>query len=1415
MTNKITIVIFCLLFMVSVKAQERLWFDEITIEDGLSHSTILCMIQDKQGFIWIGTQFGLNRFDGYEFVIYKNEIADEKSISDNFIISIFEDSKGILWIGTNNGLNSFNKDTNQFTRYLHNPQDKTSLSNNHISSITEDYLGNIWVGTVGGGLNKYNRLTGRFDQPDFMTSTGDRINPLYVTDLMIDHQDKLWMTSGNARLRPSSEKGGIYVINVDSLELSKINPSIDQILINADNMTTVYQDDTKDIWFGTVGQGLLKRNTETEQFSQFMADEINDDNSITAITQDRTGRLWLATHNTGLYSLLNNGEDVHNYNSQTPEKSNLRDDDISDLLIDHTGIFWLGTWANAVKRVDFNSFQFQNYLQVATDYYPDEQDVFDINQDSKGNIWLATWESGLLKFNRETSKITRPKALDQATVGNVRHVFVDKHDKLWIGSNDKGVIYFDPDSNEVKTYQHDALDKYSLSNNKVIQIIDDPSGNLWIATRGGGVNYFNIAQQKFYAFRHDIHDIKTINDDKVSALMFDNQGYLWVGTFDALDIFDPITNKVIAHYKDGKKPQNLFGNSIQSLFLDSKERVWIGTEKGISQVVFPDSNQVTELTFLRNIGFKKSQLGSVGDFLEDNRGNIWISSIKFITRYNPETQAIKNFSAANGVLSGGYYIASSHKDETGKMYFGGLEGLTVFQADYKQYKSTDPKIMLTQLLLFNEPVFTNSNENTILTKNIENTDELKFNYKQNMFSLEFSAMHYSSPKHNQYAYKLEGFDDNWIYTDSKNRRATYTNLDAGEYNFVIKASNSQGEWSSPVHKLKIKVKAAPWKTTLAYFLYYLLAAILVGLFIWLRYKQMQAIKLRNAQLSLTSKLFENTSECVWLLDEEQRFLAINQGLSDVTGFSEKDLIGFKISTVEYKDQKESFMLDVLRIVQNGGRWEGEMWAQRKDGEHFPIEIVIDRVELQNSHDEIIGYQYVGVFSDITRRKKAEEELRFMAYFDKLTLLPNRTYFNLLVTESIENNQQNNSFIVFYLDLDNFKNVNDSLGHSYGDELLVTISTRLKEYSNDRYTIARLGGDEFALMVPQKHIDDSAQAFTARIAEEILIIIREKVVVNKHVLHVSASIGVTVYPNDGKDYGELLRNTDTAMYAAKKRGGNAFTLYSEDMNILARKRLMLEDELNKALVAKEIVPHYQPKVCLQTGKMEGLEILARWNHSKLGWIPPDQFIPVAEESKLINDISDQLLIQACHFLLPFIKSGKINGRISFNLSITQFINDDIVSRIDEILEACQFPTEYLEIEITESMVMGNVDKAIILMKQFTQRNIAISIDDFGTGYSSLSYLKKLPIDTLKIDISFIKDIVLSNKDQKIVKSIIYLAHSLGLKVVAEGGETLEQILLLKEMDCELLQGYYYSEALSAEQFKNLLLENKNLYGEKSE
>ena len=684
------------------------------------------------------------------------------------------------------------------------------------------------------------------------------------------------------------------------------------------------------------------------------------------------------------------------------------------------------------------------------------------------------------------------------------------------------------------------------------------------------------------------------------------------------------------------------------------------------------------------------------------------------------------------------------------------------------------------------------------------------------FGFAFSISHFEVSNTVTYQYRMLGLDDNWINTDTRNRRATYTNLNAGQYEFQVRAGH-EGAWSTP-KVLSISIAPAPWYSWWAYTLYGLVILLIIGSLLFQRYKIHQALKLhakaieqRNEQLTLTSKLFENTSEGVWVLDKSLNFLAINDSFQTITGHSEMETIGEKIQFPTVNNQLQSFRDDIFQRVSSSTRWSQEMWGVRSNGEIYPISMVIDKILIKDSENRVIDHNFVGIFSDITERKRAEEDLRQLAQFDSLTGLANRTQFQTLVQATIDQaNEQ--CFMLLSIDLDNFKNINDSLGHSPGDQLLISVADKLKSFIKQPITLARLGGDEFAVLIPPHAITYEASQFAADFVGELLNVIRHNIELQGYHFQVTASIGAVLYPQDGGGYEELLRNADMAMYKAKNCGRDNCQFYSQAMNDNARLRLDYESELSKAIERKELMPYFQPKADLPTGEICGVEVLARWHSKKLGWIRPDIFIALAEETGHISQISDYLLREALLVVLPHIKAGIFKGRLAFNLSAAQFQDDDFLDKIDHIIAQTGFPTHHLELEVTESLMMTDVTRAITFMDSLHQRGIELALDDFGTGYSSLSYLKRFPLDVLKIDRSFIIDIVHSTEDRNMVESIIQLSHNLNMKVVAEGAEEQAQMKLLTTMGCDILQGYYFSKPLPAKEYVTFLINNLNIHNQ---
>lgn len=471
---------------------------------------------------------------------------------------------------------------------------------------------------------------------------------------------------------------------------------------------------------------------------------------------------------------------------------------------------------------------------------------------------------------------------------------------------------------------------------------------------------------------------------------------------------------------------------------------------------------------------------------------------------------------------------------------------------------------------------------------------------------------------------------------------------------------------------------------------------------------------------------------------------------------------------------------------------------RKDGSAYPAECKLQLVQSKSPNPEILVW-----VQDVTERKQMEDTIRQMAYYDSLTGLPNRNLLNDRLAVALANASRNNHKVaILFLDLDHFKTINDSLGHEAGDQLLQQVSLRIKEVLRKQDTIARMGGDEFIILIPGLTDTDH----TARLAQKILDAVTPVLKIGDNELYIGCSIGISIFPDDGMEIKTLLKNSDLAMYRAKEKGRNTFELYTPSMNFKAMERLAVEKNLRKALDREEFELHYQPKINLKSGQIAGMEALIRWDSPELGLVMPNQFIPIAEETRLIIQMGHWVLLTACRQARKWREAGLPQLPISVNLSVVQFTHPNLVSEISKVLKQTDFPPHHLELELTESVLMQDTTLAVSILNKLSHLGIKISIDDFGTGYSSLNYLKNLPLDYLKIDQTFIKDFSLKT-NSAITKAIVTLAQSLDMKTIAEGVEIEEQRKFLTELNCDEAQGYLFSKPIARDAMEALLRTGK--------
>lgn len=553
----------------------------------------------------------------------------------------------------------------------------------------------------------------------------------------------------------------------------------------------------------------------------------------------------------------------------------------------------------------------------------------------------------------------------------------------------------------------------------------------------------------------------------------------------------------------------------------------------------------------------------------------------------------------------------------------------------------------------------------------------------------------------------------------------------------------------------------------------------------------------EAELRKRSLALQYSSSMVVITDTKGTIEYCNPIFCEVTAYIENEVLGKNISILRSGFTDPLIYKEIRETLKLGQAWRGETLDRKKSGElYWAMKYISPVRDEQNAITH-----YVAVSHDITALKDSEATIRHLAFYDPLTGLPNRALFKERLEQTTLHAQYDHRrFALMYLDLDRFKNINDTLGHVIGDKLLIEVSKRLRACIPETDTVARLGGDEFAIILLR---DESDKEHAITLAELLCKTISPSIEIEGHGLFVSVSIGISLYPEDHTDIEDLIRMADTALYNAKDAGRNQFAFYNEYSHSLSLERLALEMDLRYAVERDELVVYYQPKVDLACEKASGVEALLRWKHPRYGFIPPAKFIPVAEETGLIVSIGEWVLRSVCYQIKAWQETG-LQYVVAVNLSSRQFCERDLLAYVDDLLKESGIDPSLLAFEITESVVMDNPDRAAAILNALRGRGIAVMIDDFGTGYSSLAYLKRFPVNALKIDRSFVRDIETNMDDLRIVKAVITLAHSLGLTVIAEGVENQIQLEYLRQEGCDCVQGFYFGPPVPAEELPTLLM-----------
>lgn len=1406
------IVLFLLISFVPIQSSIAFTLNSVAlgVPEGLSQSNVSSIVEDADGYVWVGTFNGLNRYDGKSFRHYfpspRNELASA------FIRSLHISKSGSMFIGTDKGLSVYDPIKDNIT----SSKNLGFEISDSISSILE-YNDNIFVSTKNTiyiikelknkNLSIKNKYTGEFG---------------FVRNILF-HNEKT------------------FIIN-DSGDIYSIADKVKKVITNTNSMKVI-----NGIMFFFTNDGVIKYTEESLQL-------ISNKTYISTISK--------SNFNIGLSKgILYNLDDVLH-----PKRlGNLQ---LSRNKLEHPKLF-RGITKTFISNQNSGFIIVDDNSDLVQTKFIEEGNVWSISSSSSTDVLVATDGSMVINYDSDlniigeyNSKVKGPKsavkiekdiyiANSQGLISlNIDNGVITKlvDGKFFIAKakRDGSSIFIGSTSGSVIQYYVDTsfVQEYIIDEGNPIFDIKEHNNDLLIATQGGLFKLANGLVTPLYTKQMvlsiDIFDgeilfgtgsslEKIVNNSEKSEQLYSNNKPIFSITQNENIIIASSVNELVIKNKNDINTYTINNElGIQDEYnthaiLNKNGKIYIGGISGISFIPLVKLNDFLTKYKTTNVTLEELLIFNIP---ESTSGKILKSQInktkKIILKYSDYPFTL-SFNSPKSSLRGINYIYQMRGLSDTKINSEGINSATYTNLSPGDYEfavyAIDPvtgqageektlKIEITPpwwlstpakvlyflvVLLISIATIKIVMRRRVVQRQIAKSEErLKLSlwgsgdemwdwdietgqiYRSNIWgSLEF-------PRDGQRSGQ-EGEESNIHPMDQIRVRDALNKHFYGEtdhFEAAYRVKGKSDDWVWILDRAKIVERDENDN-----------ALRMTGTI-----KNISNFKQAEEQLRLFERAIQNISEGMFILDNEFCFVEVNEACCDLSMLSKKDFIGTLFNFDLYPD---SYSEQIRSILKQQGRWSNEVESARGNGTSFLMELTIDAI--YDDQGELS--HYVGIFSDVSRRKQQEEELRKLTNNDLLTNLPNRS--NLMVTlGNLVKRDSHHTLMV--LDLDNFKKINDSLGHQVGDELLILVSERIQAAVPHHTSIYRLGGDEFAILI-DKNPDIGVSAV---IAKTVIHAFETAFQLSAENVVVGVSIGIVLYPEDDQNEQALLRKADIAMYHAKSGGGNRYQFYSESLNKNAIRQLEVENLIREGIKDDLFEVYYQPKIDLKTGNMAGMEALVRLNHPEHGLIPPNSFIPLAEENGLIVEIGDIVLKKACFAAQKWRSQGLFNGRVAVNLSSKQFALPDLQQRIESVLRLTQLPAANLELEITEGTVIREPEKAIKVMQQLSKMGVSLALDDFGTGYSSLSYLKRFPIHTLKIDKAFVDDIDKSDRDLKMVDSIITIAHNMGLSVVGEGVEETSQLSILRALKCEEIQGYIYSKAVTEHEFTNLLHNDTN-------
>lgn len=1276
---------------------------------------------------------------------------------------------GQFLLGTAQGLVRFDPRTGR--RRTVWSADPTEPRSQQVNRIARDSTGVLWLATGDSGMV---RLAPDFRELDRLQEVPGLPGSLpedSIRAIFVDRAGRLW-TGGQMRGVAVTDPGGsrfklVYEDAVDG----------DRALVRGNSIRAILADgDT--LWLGTDGTGLKRYRPNEDRFERF--DEVLG----RALDNNRSEAAQLRVH-----GLVRTGDTLW--------------------ISSHQGLLKLDLAKDRAERVGSEGSPLRSPLRFMT-----------LGQD--GTLWIGSNHSGLLEFVPDTGLTRRyqPEPGDPESIGSslVHMTLEDSRGRLWVAT-DNGLNRLDRITGKFQRFHHDPGDPASLPGNRIRALFEDRQGRLWVGSHSGLSRLIERADAGVAFERVDVLNREPYSALIIFGILGDRDGRLWLSSSNGIFEFDPDSGRIRQYVlEDGLQDAEFNGGSFAYL---SDRTLAFGGVRGLNVFDAPSDTtslgiEVTPILLSARIGYREENLVGLSGMPEvalpaDSRAlrlgfGVADHGMARDLRYRYRMEGLEPDWVESGTVSSVSYthlppgnhvfVAQARHVEDG--WPDSALRLPVSVAG--PWYATVPALVAFALLglaAIASILLSSARrraQESALTAEIAQREErlklalwgsgdefwdwdIKFNrlYRLGTDSLlgTDATREPSQPGADTGMWRSEAIHpDDLARVEQVLQRHIMGEIEFFESEHRVR--NAHGEWIWVLSRGKVVERdenGDPLR--------------MAG-----TARDITQSRHAERERRIALEVLSSMSEAVAVTDIDFRFISVNSAFSRITGYTEEEVIGQPSELLDSTQHSPEFYRRLRNTVHQEGRWAGEMWQRRKDGEEFLGWIEINRVQDGLGHSS----HYVAVVNDITEKKRAEQELRYLANYDTLTGLPNRALLSERLSRAIiKARRQDTRIAVLFLDLDRFKDINDSLGHSAGDRILKAAAARLLAIVGPGDTVARLGGDEFTVVLEDVESLEAVEIAAGRVLEAFSEALEAE---DGNDISITPSIGISLYPDHAQVPTDLLKFADTAMYQAKAQGRNTFQIYTEAMDSEARQRATMAAALRRSLDRGELRLLYQPRLSLSDGRITGVEALLRWHSQELGEIPPTHFIPLAEESGMILQIGEWVLREACITLRRWRKQGLTDVSMAVNVSVLQLLRGALPELIARTLAEVGVPANRLELEVTESMVMANAEQTTATLQSLRALGLTIAIDDFGTGYSSLVYLKRLPIDTLKIDKEFVGDLATDPDDEAITATVITMAHSLGLNVIAEGVETQRQLDYLREKGCDEIQGYWLSPPLDS-------------------